>query len=114
MSMALSLAAVLADHARAAFQFMGSDPAIECARRVLRWIIQDQVQTFTARDAYQAVKGSYPKMEQVMPGLRVLEDRVYIRLANEDLRPGPGRKPSPIFKVNPYSHNSHNSHNRGS
>jgi putative DNA primase/helicase len=114
MSMALSLAAVLADHARAAFGFMGSDPAIECARRVLRWIVQDHIETFTARDAYQAVKGSYPKMEQVTPGLRVLEDRVYIKPANEDSRTGPGRKPSPVFKVNPYSHNSHNSHNKDS
>lgn len=112
MDKALRLAAVLADHARAAFAFMGSDPAVECGRKILRWIVQGRVEAFTARDAFEKVKGSFPKMEQVSPGLRVLEDRYYIRPVQADPRTGPGRKPSPIFKVNPYSYSqySHNSY----
>ena len=111
MSQALKLASVMADHARAAFSFMGSDPSIECPRKILRWIKYENISRFTARDAHQAVKGTYPKMTEVAPGLQILQERYYIRLAESENRSGAGRKPSPVFEVNPHAHNSHNSQN---
>jgi hypothetical protein len=109
MAAALDLAAVLADHALLAFAEMGADPAIECAKRILQWFMDAQVTEFPARDAFNAVKGRYPKMDMIRQGLRVLEDREYVRLVVDQKSPGPGRKPSPVFQVNPLAHNSHNS-----
>ncbi|WP_459934303.1 YfjI family protein [Fundidesulfovibrio butyratiphilus] len=100
MQSALSVAAILAEHARAAYSLMGTDPAQECAKSVLHWIVRDRVERFTARDALQKVKGRFPTMEKVNPGLALLEERAFIFQMEAD-RTGPGRKPSPAYAVNP-------------
>ena len=101
MSAALSVAAILADHAKAAYGLMGSDPSQECAKAILRWIERDRVDAFTARDALQKVKGRFPTMEKVNPGLTILEERGFIFGEPTDQKRGPGRKPSAIYTVNP-------------
>lgn len=111
MRQALTLAAVLADHALLAFDFMGADPVVECGKRIWRWINDTRPETFTARDAQQAVKGKYPKMDQVNAGLRVLVERAYIRPMAYQGHSGRGRPPSPGFEVNPHAHNSQNPQN---
>ncbi|MDI6797676.1 MAG: DUF3987 domain-containing protein [Desulfatibacillaceae bacterium] len=111
MGAALELAINLCDHAQAAFAFMGTDPATECGQKILKWIQAERLETFTARDCYQAVKGTYARMKDVWPGLQALEERHFIRKLEEPNRAGAGRKPSPVFTVNPYAHNSQNPHN---
>lgn len=101
MSSALSVAAILAEHAKAAYGLMGSDPAQECAKAILRWIERDRVTTFTARDALRAVRGRFPTMEKITPGLGILEERAFIFEAPGESRKGPGRKPSAAYIVNP-------------
>lgn len=101
MSAALSVAAILADHAKTAYGLMGSDPSQECAKAILRWIERDRVDAFTARDALQKVKGRFPTMEKVNPGLTILEERGFIFGESSDQRKGPGRKPSASYTVNP-------------
>ena len=101
MASALGLAAILADHAKAAYGLMGSDPAQECAKAILRWLVRDQVATFTARDALRSVRGRFPTMDKVNPGLAILEERGFIFGNPSDTRSGPGRKPSAIYTVNP-------------
>jgi len=101
MSSALSVAAILAEHAKAAYGLMGSDPAQECAKAILRWIERDRVATFTARDALRAVRGRFPTMEKIIPGLNILEERAFIFEASGESRRGPGRKPSAAYIVNP-------------
>ena len=101
MRSALSVAAILAEHAKAAFGLMGTDPAQDCARSILRWIIRDRVTGFTARDALRCVRGRYPTMEKVNAGLSILEDRAFIFAASGEPRKGPGRKPSAAYIVNP-------------
>ena len=92
MRAALGLAAILADHAKAAYSLMGSDPAQECAKSILRWIERDHVERFTARDALRAVRGRFPTMEAINPGLTVLEERGFV-FPVEMQRGGAGRKP---------------------
>ncbi len=104
MRQALSLAALLAEHARAAFSLMGQDPDIECARHVLAWIQRKRMESFTARDALNGVRGRYPKMEQVNAGLAILVDRAYVFPREAEARPGPGRKPSAGYVVNPLTY----------
>jgi hypothetical protein len=75
MSMALNLTAILTEHAQIAFGQMGADPAVECARKILKWIIDKCLEQFPARDAFNAVKGDqrFSKKESVLPGLNALE-----------------------------------------
>jgi len=101
MRSALSVAAILAEHAKAAFGLMGTDPAQDCARSILRWIMRDRVTGFTAREALEKVKGRFPTMEKVNAGLSILEDRAFIFEASGENRKGPGRKPSASYIVNP-------------
>lgn len=101
MRSALSVAAILAEHAKAAYGLMGTDPAQDCARFILRWIMRDRVTGFTARDALRCVRGRYPTMEKVNAGLSILEDRAFIFEASGEPRKGPGRKPSATYIVNP-------------
>ncbi|SNR81535.1 putative DNA primase/helicase [Humidesulfovibrio mexicanus] len=103
MQQALGLAAVLTEHAKAAFALMGADPDIECAKHILAWIVDRHVDAFQAREAFQAVKGRYSKMELVKAGLSILEERAYIFPAQVPARePGKaGRSPSPGYSVNP-------------
>lgn len=101
MNSALSVAAILAEHAKAAFGLMGTDPAQDCARSILLWIMRDRVTGFTARDALRCVRGRYPTMEKVNAGLSILEDRAFIFEASGEPRKGPGRKPSATYIVNP-------------
>ena len=106
MQQALGLAKVLIAHAKAAFALMGADPDIECAKHILAWIVDRRIDAFQARDAFEKVKGRYPKMEQVRAGLSILDDRAYIFPApSPEREPGrPGRSPSPRYIVNPLAH----------
>lgn len=103
MQQALGLAAVLTEHAKAAFALMGADPDIECAKHILTWIVDRRIDAFQAREAFEKVKGRYSKMELVKAGLSILEERAYIFPAQVPARePGKaGRSPSPGYSVNP-------------
>lgn len=106
MQQALGLARVLIEHAKATFALMGTDPDTECAKHILAWLVDRRIETFQARDAFEKVKGRYPKMELVKAGLSVLEERAYIFLApTQERTPGKsGRAPSPRYDVNPLAY----------
>jgi len=95
------VAAIRAEHAKAALGLMGSDPAQDCAQSILRWIMRDHVAAFTGRDALRAVRGRFSTMEKVAAGLGVLEERAFIFEVPGESRKGPGRKPSMAYTVNP-------------
>lgn len=102
MQRALSLAAFYQAHALAAFDMMGADPDLEKARRVWRWVEREQKKEFTARDCFQALRGSYPRMDLLNPAFVVLLERGYL-LEQEtaiDSMGRPGRKKR-VFIVNP-------------
>ena len=103
MKQAMGLATVFTEHAKAAFALMGADPNIECAKHILTWIQGHRIEEFKARDAFQAVKGRYLKMEMVKAGLSILEERAYIFRAKvpEDELGRAGRPASPGYIVNP-------------
>jgi len=100
---AVKLAKLLIGHAQAAFNLMGADDSIECAKAILQWLRQDHLSTFTGRSALEKVKGRWPKMALVKLGLTILEERGFI-LSQEQAPMGPGR-PSQVFLVNPFIHN---------
>jgi len=100
MNDALTLAAILSEHALKAFGMMGADPDIDAARKVWRWIERTRSIEFTARSCLQALKGSFKRMTELEPAFLVLIERHYIFELEPEHTRKPGR-PSRIFKVNP-------------
>jgi putative DNA primase/helicase len=98
---ALEVAAILSEHALAAFGLMGADPAIEGAKKVWRWVERNRSKSFTARDCFQALKGSFLKMDELQPALDVLVERAYIAKESKKESTGRGRPPSTSYCVNP-------------
>ena len=100
MARAVSLADKLKKHARAAFDYMGADPEIEAARRVLLWIVENNHCNFTLRGCHRALYGTFNKRDQLLPALNILMERNYIRLSTQESPTGPGRR-SMTYEVNP-------------
>jgi hypothetical protein len=98
---------------------MGSDPIVEDAKYVLRWIERNSREPFTKRDAFEGTKSHFGKVSELELALNLLIAHGYIREDPSQVQPqGRGRKPSPWYKVNPlfksghpsqYSQKSHNS-----
>src|SRR5262249_45296103 len=74
---------------------------VENAKRILRWIDHDRATSFTKRDIHQGKKGTFKRVEELDGPLSLLETHGYVRKMSEPERVGPGRKPSPIYEVNP-------------
>jgi hypothetical protein len=99
---AIELGHYFISHAQSAFDLMGSDPDVELAKRVLRWIRSEHLQTISKRDAWQRLRGgSVKEANDLNAPLRVLVGHEYLRRAA--LPVGPGRKPE-IYEVNPGTH----------
>ena len=115
---AISLGKYLLQHAQASYAEMGVDPVIVDAKYIRTWIDREEKKVFSKRDAYQGTKGRFKTVAAMEPALKLLVEHGFIRQRDPHQRPGPGRKPSPTYDVNPNishdSHNSHNSHNRSS
>jgi len=101
MRKALSLAAILADHAKVAFSIMGSDPATEAAKHILDWIKRKGPIKFTLRDCYRDLAGRYKTISEIKPGLSVLVERGYLMDLGMEQKEGKGRPRGPFYSVNP-------------
>ena len=99
MTHAVTVLTVLSQHALAVFDLMGADPTIDGARKVWRWIERGHRDRFTARQCFNDLRGSFPKMADLNPALEVLCERGYL-LPAEDGQSRPGR-PSRLYTVNP-------------
>ena len=102
MRQAAYMGALLTEHAKAAYALMGTDDTIEGAKKVLEWIRRQADEQFSVRDCWQALKGQslFSHVEEVKSSLKELEERGFIREIPVE-RPGPGRKPSSVYQVNP-------------
>jgi hypothetical protein len=97
---AIAISEYLIPHAKAAFFEMGADPAIDFARRILEWISSEKISVFTRREAFNALRGSIQKVNELDKPLEILVNHGYIREVLREHK-GPGRKPSPKYKINP-------------
>lgn len=98
---AVALAHYLIPHARAAFVEMGTDETHDEAKLILRWIEERQVKLFSKRELFQGLKGTFKVVETLLAPLALLVSHGYIRPLQSVSTPGPGRKPSPVYEVNP-------------
>lgn len=101
MEQALTLAALLSDHAKVAFSTIGTDPATEVAKSVLDWIHHKKREKFTLRDCFRDLAGRYRNTSEIKPGLSVLIERGYIKDIGMEQTGGKGRPKGPYFIVNP-------------
>lgn len=97
MRQALGLGAIFSSHALKVFDLMGADKSLEGSRRVWRWIERGRFRSFSKRDCYNALKGSFPRVADIEPPLAVLEERNYISSTKEQT----GGRPSIIYTVHP-------------
>ena len=97
---ALEIMAVIARHSLAALDLMGADEGVMAGRRVWQWVVAGRRANFTVRDAYQALKGTFPRVTDLRTALGVLEERGYLEIAVVNPE-GPGRPPSPPVTVRP-------------
>lgn len=100
MAAALEIMATISRHSLAALDIMGADPTIAAARFVWDWIDRSRVSCFTARDAFNALRGTFPRVQTLRDALDALEERGYVEIIDPP-RDGPGRPPSPIVRVRP-------------
>ncbi len=99
---AITIACYLTDHARAAFAMMGADPELTAARHVLAWIAAHGGEGFAERDAYNANRGRFKRVDAFRKALAILVEHGYLRRETIPRPAGkPGRKPSPRYAVNP-------------
>jgi hypothetical protein len=99
MEAALTLMAILAEHALHAFAIMSANPDLEKAKKIWAWIKRKEAKTFTLRDCHHDLQGTFPRTEDLKPGLSVLIERHIIRPLNVPPR-GAGR-PSIVYDVHP-------------
>jgi len=97
---ALELMAVFTRHSMAGLDLMGADPTIASARRLWGWIEKGRRVSFSVRDAFNDLRGTFPRVSSIQPALDVLEERGYLQVI-EPPRDGPGRPPSPTVQVRP-------------
>ncbi len=111
---AVTVGRYLIPHATAAYAAMGADPQLEGAKYLLAWLLERGVTRITRRNLFQGVRGRFPKIADLAPPLALLIEHGYLReretLRDPDKKPA-GRKPSPVYDLNPLAQNSHNPQN---
>lgn len=100
MIAALEIMAVITRHSLAALDMMGADSTIAAARLVWNWIERGRLHRLTVRQAFLALRGTFPRVAMLRDTLEALEERGYLEVT-ESPRDGPGRPHSPIVRVRP-------------
>lgn len=92
-------------HTLAAFDTMTTDETTDRARRLLDWTTTSEAARFSARDAFTALRRTFPKMTDLDPALALLEQHSYLRRlpAPPTGRQG-GRPAAPVYEINPKIH----------
>lgn len=107
MRAALAWSPYLIDHERIAAGIVGTDPVVTIAGRVLEWLLHnppspDVLDVFSRRDCFSACRSeAIQRVVDIDPALLLLCDLGYLRQVEGPDRPGPGRKPSEQYAVNP-------------
>lgn len=96
---ACAIGAYFKEHALAAFGLMAEDKRIESAKRILEFITYHKPESFKARDVL-ANKNAFKTIDDVTPGLKVLNERGFIRETKNPYQ-GKGRPEAVIYEVNP-------------
>lgn len=110
---AIEIARYLIPHATSVLTLMHAQQggSADDACYLQRWIRRHGQPQFTKRQAHQDCKRRFPQADDIDPVLNELMRRGYIRPKPQDAG-GPGRRPSPVYEVNPAVFDAGNAENR--
>lgn len=97
MDRSLELTSIFSSHALIAFGMMGADKTLEQARKIWRWVERNRYHTFSKRDCFNALQGTFHKVVNMDEALKVLQERNYI----QGIQQKTGGRPSINCNVNP-------------
>lgn len=100
MGKALDLSELLISHARAAFDLMGSEQAVNDAKIVFTWLHSLPGSHFTQREALKRHEGRFKRLERLTKALDVLVERHIISPPKTNIADRRGR-PSIYYQINP-------------
>jgi replicative DNA helicase len=90
-----------ADHAVAAFDLIG-DGGVGQASYVLAHLLKHETEEFSIKSLMNELpRGRFPDVESVATAVAVLEEHDLVLPQPMPEKKGPGRKPSPVFRVHP-------------
>ena len=107
-------------HVMAAFDMMGTTETIANTWKLWKKIAgrDSPTEPFSKRDAFILCRVTFGTVDRVDPAIDLLERHFLIRSVSCSTRQGPGRKPSPMYEVNPSAlesqpptQNAHNTQN---
>ena len=101
MNDALEIMAVFSHHSLAALDMMGADPTVAAARHVWEWVERWRLSGFTVREAFNAHRGTFPRVQYLREALEVLVERGYIQVIKPSNEGRSGRPPSEVVLVRP-------------
>lgn len=102
MKIAIELSLIFESHALIVFEMMGADQGLVHAHKIWRWVERHRHQTFSKRDCFNALQGTFHNVKNMEDPLKVLIERHYLH--ESQLKTG-GR-PSIQYAVNPIIINS--------
>jgi hypothetical protein len=90
-------------HAAKAHAAMDGDRRLAGARRVWDWVVRERRAEFKRWEAHNDLKSQkeFPTPDSLDPVLELLCQHNLIRVRVEAQRQGPGRRPEPVYEVNP-------------
>jgi hypothetical protein len=100
MRRAVALAKVFTDHAVIVFDVMGADTATDAAAAIWKVIQKMRQEEFSARNAWNPLRGKYKRVGDVEAGFQKLIDHNLIAELHTADTNKPGR-PSRMFRVHP-------------
>lgn len=99
MRRAIDFTAILSRHALLAFDKMGEDSRLGGARKVWGWIQKQKQPVLKRKALFDAMRSTYPTVEELRAPLSILEERSFIKQEKGSVT-GKGR-PSEVIVVNP-------------
>jgi hypothetical protein len=89
-------------HAAKVYARLAADPKVFRAKKVLAWVRRNGKKSFSKRDLHNGLQGTFATALELDEPLGVLVSHGYIRpQPSPDKTSTPGRKPSPVYDVNP-------------
>jgi replicative DNA helicase len=98
MQRAVTLGTLLCSHAKAVFGLMQTDASNSDAKVILKWIMENQIKSFSQREAYDRFKSRFKTVDRAKDALSELSGRHYI---SEPQTVHTGGRPSVHYNVNP-------------
>jgi hypothetical protein len=102
MQKAIDIGFYFIEHAQAAYQIMGTDERIENAKYIIQKLKNQAQKEMSKNYIYNLCRGKLKKMADFNKPFELLQEYGYVREKSTAEINTTGRKPSPIFEINPY------------